>query len=217
VGRWTQRLYSKVAQAKKPLVDEAWEVNARGKIQQQYQLTTAAEVSSAVGKVIVLYDVHINSLTTQFTSVLPGRYRLVLRMKLEDVRIGSDCNFDISARDAYALCNVTPVEDPQAAEGDVWVQQRLPDHQQDKGAEVCGLSTTWTPEKWRSLEKEHGSGVWFTATIGSIDVSEPTSLAVSLKSLDVDWMSVIFLDYLALWPIECTPMQESVALPSPVH
>jgi len=131
-------------------------------------LVREAESDSFSGEILHLKSVCWLQVNDTFQSVLPGRYMMQYRMKLDGVY----CN----GRDVQFKAHV----------------------QEDCGNGVC---STWSRERLRQTEKKQGSGNWFIAEMGEIQVDKVCDVGVEIHGRVDYWCGGIFWDTVELKPL----------------
>ena len=135
-------------------------------------LEKVKDKESEFGEVIQLNSVCWLQIDRFFVGVLPGKYSLVWRMKLDSV---------------YA-CGMN-------SQGTIEFRVRP-----EKGC-GNELSSKWTESDLRRAERQHGHGKWYIQTMGDFEVTATCKVYVEIKGRVEYWCGGISWDYAELKPL----------------
>ena len=134
-------------------------------------LEKVKDKESEFGEVIKLHTVCWLQINEFFHGVLPGKYSLVWRMKLDRV---------------YA--------NGMNSQGTIQFRARP---EKGCGNELC---SKWTENDLRRLERQHGRGEWYVQTMGDFEVTATCKVYVEIKGRVERWCGGISWDYAELRP-----------------
>ena len=161
-----KELYFKLATSKKPVADFGYILHLNGRYLEKIQ-----DPESTFGTVIHLKTVCWLQLNGCFSGVLPGKYRFLWRMKLQN---------------AYMNCqdskHIEFVAKPEANCGDE-------------------LRSRWSEEKVHEAERYYGSGQWFIADMGEVCVKALCKVQTIITARIGYWCGGFFWDYVELKPV----------------
>lgn len=160
-----KRLYFKLAKSKKPATDfqVVW-------LNGDY-LEKVKDKESEFGEVIQLNTVCWLQINQFFLGVLPGKYSLVWRMKLDGVYLNGQ-----NSREAIEF-RARPEE--------------------GCGKELC---SKWTENDLKRAERRHGNCKWYLQTMGEFEVTATCKVYVEIKGRTSYWCGGIAWDYAELRP-----------------
>lgn len=154
-----------------------WSVNIWGS--GSHVVNIIDDVESVSGNVALFYDAYVNRLCGTVRNVLPGRYAVAWCLKLDDVCVTCPVTFSASPR---------AVGSAEAA------------------TRNQGCVVKWEVCHWAQLTTKYGNNKWFTTTVGTIDIEGVCHVELQLSNLSVEWKSSIYVDYVALIPVEALEM-----------
>lgn len=160
-----KKLYFKLATSKKP-AKEFHVVWLNGEY-----LEKVRDKESEFGEVIQLHKVCWLQIDSLFFGVLPGKYSLVWRMKLDGVFLNGR----------------TPRE----------VIEFRARPEEGCGKEIC---SKWTERDLQREEKRHGQCKWYLQTMGEFEVTTTCKVYVEIKGRVDFWIGGISWDYVELRP-----------------
>ena len=134
-------------------------------------LEKVKDMESEYGEVIQLNTVCWLQISEFFLGVLPGKYSLVWRMKLDRVYVNGNSKEAIEFR-------------AKPEEG--------------CGKELC---SKWTEKDLRRTERRHGNCKWYLQTMGDFEVTATCKVYVEIKGRTSFWCGGIAWDYVELRPL----------------
>ena len=134
-------------------------------------LEKVKDKESEFGEVIQLNTVCWLQINEFFLGVLPGKYSLVWRMKLDRVYVNGNCKEEIEFR-------------ARPEEG--------------CGKELC---SKWTESDLRRAERRHGSCKWYLQAMGDFEVTVTCKVYIEIKGRTSFWCGGIAWDYVELRPL----------------
>ena len=162
-----KKLYFKLATSKKPATafNVVW-------LNGDY-LEKVKDGESETGEVIQLNTVCWLQIDQFFIGVLPGRYSLVWRLKLDRVYVNGE-----NSREAIEFRAVP---------------------EKGCGKELC---SKWTENDLRRAERRHGNCKWFLQNMGEFKVTAICKVYVEVKGRTSYWCGGISWDYVELKPLD---------------
>lgn len=160
-----KKLYFKLATSKKP-AKEFHVVWLNGEY-----LEKVRDKESEFGEVIQLHMVCWLQIDSLFFGVLPGKYSLVWRMKLDGAFINGQTSREVIEFRARP--------------------------EEGCGKEIC---SKWTKRDLRREEKRHGQCKWYLQTMGEFEVTATCKVYVEIKGRMYSWLGGISWDYVELRP-----------------